>query len=639
MFQFPTSPNTLVTRQIECVACREIFAITEDIAALRPERSGFWAMLPDQLANIRQRFDPRIGHAPIIPEARAGTQAAPHPILNERRSQRAHVNCPRCGADNRNWLHIVNPPPDANSFGRDTWWMRFGMAAVGAVLALLFGIVATLLLSQVGENNLQTLSMLLFVVAGVLLQTVAITLLWRRQRRFNIERKLDKTKSPWKLSPTTEVNLSFFMLFAILLPLLIYAIMPMTLNRVRPRLLPPLPDRIDQVLVSLPQTFNSASREDLVLIENSVTALEAVISQRDFDCQAGTLTTMIRNLEALRAGSSQNDILLLNTINSLRALRDSGPECRPELLDDAILNLQLLLSICGGTGPALPTPRPPGSNLIPPTGKGPAGKRVSTSATQINPTPTPTPIPQICTNTTVLSNILFQLIALQETPKPSGTSLQDRAKSALERSRLIALTSSNQRELNLIAGQVAIFEQVAGISLPAPRPINLDAILIWVFVVGSATIVAGFSAMSAVQSFLARIEPHLPRPIGFSVADMTRIAIRDLRRSLDMADETLQEIQWTTIRRQPNGGILLKGMFLPPENLESQDVYIRTQCCEAWTDQWARILKADVQFCRIPRLEVYPGRRRVMVELAEVEQFDRLFRGRPVEPREGLPVR
>lgn len=637
MFQFPTSPNTLVTRQIECVACREIFAITEDVAALRPERSGFWVMLPDQLANVRQRFDPQIGHVPVIPEARAGAQAAPHPILTERRSQRAHVNCPRCGTDNRNWLHIINPPPDANSFGRHTWYARFRTAVIGAVFALLLGMVSALVLDQAGENKLQTLAMLLFVFIGVFLQTVMITSLWRRQRLFNAEKKLNQTKSRWRLSPTTEVNLTFFTLLAVLLPLLIYAIMPMTLNQVRPRLLPPLPDRIDQVLVSLPDTFNNAPREDLVLLENSVVALEAIISQRDFDCQSSTLTTMIRNLEALRAGSNQNDILLLNTINSLRALRDSGPECRPELLNEAISNLQLLLSICGGTGPASPIPRPP-NQLIPPTGKGPAGKRLSVSVAQANPTATPAP--QICTNTTALSNILFQLIALQEPgpEMPLNPTLQERAKHALERSRLIALTSSNQDELNLIAGQVTNFEQVAGITFPRPRPINLDAILIWVFVVGSANIVAGFSAMSAVQSFLERIQPHLPRPIGFSIADMTRVAIRDLRRSLDMSDEALREIQWTTIKRQPNGGIWLRGMFLPPEELESKDVYIRTQCCEAWTDQWARVLEAEINFCRVPRLQVYPGRRAAEVNLAEVGEMDRLFRGQPAGPRERVNV-
>lgn len=638
MFQFPTSPNTLVTRQIECVSCREIFAITEDVAALRPERSGFWAMLPDQLANIRQRFDPRIGYAPVLPETRAGVQSAPHPILTERRSQRAHVNCPRCGTDNRNWLHITNPPPDANSFGRHTWWARFNLAAIGAAVALLLGIVATLVLDQAGDNKLQTLAMLAFVVIGVFLQTVVITSLWRKQRLFNAEKKLDQTKPAWRLSPTTETNLTFFLLFAVLLPLLIYAIMPLILNRVRPRLLPPLPDRIDQVLVSLPDTFNNASREDLVLLENSVVALEAVISQRDFDCQSGTLTTMIENLEALRLGRSQNDVLLLNSINSLRDLRDSGPECHTELLNEAISNLQLLIGICGGVGSVSPTPGPPGT-LIPPTGKGPAGKRLSASVAQVNPTATPTP--QICTNTTVLSNILFQLIALQqpEPETPLRPTLQERAKSALERSRLIALISSNQNELKLIAGQVANFEQVTGITLPKPRPVNLDAILIWVFVVGTANVVAGFAAMSAVQSFLERIQPHLPRPIGFSIAEMTRVAIRDLRRTLDMSDEALREIQWTSIKRQPNGGVLLKGVFLPPVELESKDVYIRTQCCQAWTDQWARVLDAEINFCRIPRLEVYPGRRAMETDLVEVGEMDRLFRVRPAEPREQMPVR
>ncbi|MBK7176724.1 MAG: hypothetical protein IPH82_05985 [Chloroflexi bacterium] len=64
MFQFPSPPDTLVTRQVECVCCRELFTVAEDVVNLTPGLSEFWRMSPDQYTDIRQRFDPSANHNP-----------------------------------------------------------------------------------------------------------------------------------------------------------------------------------------------------------------------------------------------------------------------------------------------------------------------------------------------------------------------------------------------------------------------------------------------------------------------------------------------------------------------------------------------------------------------------------------------
>jgi hypothetical protein len=636
MFQFPSSPNTLVTRQIECVCCREIFTITEDIAAPEPRRSALWRLLPDQYEDIRQRYDPRIGRKPIIPEARAGAQAEPPPEPRKSASHRPQIYCPRCGADNRNWLHIINPPPGEASFGQNRWWARFPTAGWGALGAFLIGCLGVLLVDQAGQSKGQSALLLVFVLIGVVLPTAVITSLWRVQRRANFETSLNREISILRrrISPTIQASTILFMMIAVFVPLFIYVMMPGAISWVRSQRQPGLATRIDRTLVALPQTVSNASQEDMVLLENSVMTIEMILSERAFDCQSGTLTTMIRNLEALRANSANDayNVLFLSAINSLSHLRDSGPECRPELIQNAIVTIRALVDC---TGPECPSEPPRIITFLPVCGVAETNQSTTSAITTSTTNRPQTNAPLDCYYL-LLNNMLLQLNGLNK-PAPNMP-LYDRAKYALEQSRWLALTSSNKSELALIDKQVAIIEQVrSGRAVDGRSSNALESLMTWFFVVGIANLVAAFSAMGAVQVFVGRIDLNLPRPIGFSVADMTRVAIRDLRRSLDMGDEALHMVQWTGVNRERNGGIVIRGIFLPPEEAQNQDgLYVKTQCCEARTDIWARILEADVQFCRIPKLAVYPGRRGSGVG-QDIDELDILFRRQQAE-RHQQPV-
>ncbi|MBK8935254.1 MAG: DUF4199 domain-containing protein [Chloroflexi bacterium] len=644
MFQFPSPPDTLVTRQVECVCCRELFTVAEDVVNLTPGLSEFWRMSPDQYTDIRQRFDPRIGRKPIIPETRAEPQSKPHPILHQRRGQRAHINCPRCGADNRNWVHITTPPIYSPAFGLDRVWARFPTAVWGLIAAGIIIFAGVLLASQTSQSRSQTVLLLIFALIGAVIPFFVITGMWQKQRIYNLERKHNQSRL---FAPALSAGLSIFFIIVVFLPLFIYFLMPTAINKLKPA--PTLEDRIDTVLVSLAPAVFNASAQDQILLDNATVTLQAILDENQFDCQSASFSAMITTLEAMLSSnnSSAYDLLLLQAINNLHALRDSGPECRPELLQTAIFSLQALLNTCGvGGRPPLVvvTPTPPITTL-PGTGKGVTNKRAPEKITEAPKAQTTTFWP--C-NFSLLSGMIFQLKALQEAP-PLASSY-DKARHALEGSRWLALTSKNRVELDLISKQVGIFEKViSGGSAGNGRASNLTAVRIWVLVIGSSNLVATLLAIAAVNGFIEKINRHLPRPIGHSIANMTKVVIYDLRRALDIPDEALQHIEWTHVNRNLDGGIELKGVFLPPDRQDTNPslAYIRTQCYSVCTNYWARIIHADVQFCRIPKLPVYPGESRMRMERAsegqvdsrqDTDEYQKLFRGRIAEPKEGASV-
>jgi len=602
-----------------------VFTVSEDrVAETRP--TNFWRMSTDRYADIEQRYDARIARKSVIPESRTAAQAEPHPIQHISRSQRALINCPRCGADNRNWIHIITPPPNAPSARQNGWQNRFPLAIIGLVVGILIVCIGALIVRESSQSTGQTLALLIVVsIGGVIVPVVAITGLWYPQRHHAIEAAQDRTLSWWeRISPVARTGAMFFVVFVIVVPFFIYGLMPWMMNRLRPR--SSLEDRIDQVLVSLDSTFNTASRQDVVLLENATTTLQSVLSERDFDCRTESISTMIHSLEALEGTTNEEayNALLLNAIGSLRVLQTSGAQCRPDLVHNAIVNLQALME-CHDPACTL--------FFLPTCGKGRLNKPASSPPAQV--TATPMPGSRDC-YVSLLTNMISELSVLDDPPVTG--SLYVKAKHALEGSRFLALTSANQKEQELIDKQVKVFEKVGGLNTNGRSP-DLHAIQRWVLIAGVANLVATAFAAAAVDGFIGRINRHLPAPIGSSIATMSRVVMRDLRHALDIPDESLRTIQWTAVTRSRNGGIKLEGIFLQPnEPDDATSNYVRTQCCYVCTDQWARVIEAEIRYCRIPKLPVHPGRRPESASGTAVitqDDIQDLFLGRPAIPRQG----
>lgn len=630
MFQFPSSPDTLVTRQIECVSCREIFTISEDYAMLESTASEYWRMAPDQYADINLRYHPQKGRKPTIPETRTEPDYEPSPILAQRRSQRAHINCPRCGTDNRNWMHIINPPRGA-SFGRNSWWERFRTAYWGAFLAAILAVggLGVALLFQ------QTLSyvILLMVITflGIYFSVQLITNNWNKQRIHGIVRQQNQTLSfMQRLPPATRTGLVIFIILALFIPFFLYILMPGVMDLLIPEL--PLEIKINQAIANWDTTFQQATPEDLLLFENTAYALQTMVDEHTFECKAATLTPMIVNLEALQNNSADStyDLLLLTAIGNLKALRDSNAECRPEMILATMLSLKALADFCQPTSTFTLHQNP---IYFLPTG----GKESSTqSLASTSSTGKTGSANSIYCNNVPIQQMLFALNTLIEPPVPGSS--YDQTKHALESISLLALTTQNSKELAAIEEKIDLFNEVAeSAGEPSERLRRLTSILIWVTVVGLTTFVAAAFALMAVNSFITTVNLNIPRSIGFSIANMSRVVTRDLRHSLDIADNVLNQIQWVQVTRNNNGGLSMKGIIAPEIDPETQTGnYRMAQCCTVSTDLWARIEEAEIKFCRVPNLPT-PSQPRDLDNSDNIE-IERLFRGEPSPTREHEPV-
>ncbi len=101
---FPQNPRTLTVRQLECVRCREVFTIAEDSPSRSVPRTNFWQVPQDQYSLTPLRYVKDREQVGVVPEVRS--QPIEHISANQDWGQNYHLNCPRCGADNRNWLFV-----------------------------------------------------------------------------------------------------------------------------------------------------------------------------------------------------------------------------------------------------------------------------------------------------------------------------------------------------------------------------------------------------------------------------------------------------------------------------------------------------------------------------------------------------
>ena len=104
MIHLPQPPSTFTTLQIPCVACNEVFTIAE--AYQTP--NGQWRLPADHNPSVQMRYEGNLTRQPI----HSVTRADPEINLDSFSQQQddTYINCPRCGADNRNWLQINGPP-------------------------------------------------------------------------------------------------------------------------------------------------------------------------------------------------------------------------------------------------------------------------------------------------------------------------------------------------------------------------------------------------------------------------------------------------------------------------------------------------------------------------------------------------
>lgn len=118
MIELPSLPKSYTTRQIACVSCGETFAVTEEYVQINHEAINGrgarerWRIAPDNNPVTKLRFQDDRQQRPILPPARAAPdEALPRSYVDVQPDNHDNfINCPRCGADNRNWAQILTRP-------------------------------------------------------------------------------------------------------------------------------------------------------------------------------------------------------------------------------------------------------------------------------------------------------------------------------------------------------------------------------------------------------------------------------------------------------------------------------------------------------------------------------------------------
>lgn len=222
MSQFPALPQTLVTRQVECVACRELFVVSEaQLGVLTKPR-----IVVNGLTSTPLRYQSDRKQAPIAPQSRSEPFIPYEPYEQTNERDYIHINCPRCGTDNRNWIKIRY----SNGFPI--------MDSVSSVLIAItsFFVVIAILGAAFSEFNsddsagFQASLMLMILVAGAL-PFVFIPGSWKAWRIFRYERPLKLHHSFWKnIAPPFKQAITLLGIIAFGLPLLIFVLYPVGIN-------------------------------------------------------------------------------------------------------------------------------------------------------------------------------------------------------------------------------------------------------------------------------------------------------------------------------------------------------------------------------------------------------------------------
>ena len=280
MLPLPELPQTYTTLQIPCVACNEAFTIAE--AFVTP--TGEWRLPPDRHPTVQLRYEENRTRQPIRSPSRS------EPEINDGqfdgKKSDTYVNCPRCGADNRNWLKIIGPPPSPTGCalkfflpsGAIHWQQRFP-AAFLSILVACFLAPITLIMALAVQNSVAWA----FIIAGVVILAAIFTAVdltsdWQALRFDNHIRSVLSYKRRSREAYLWWRGFLIIILLSFLIPLVFFQMAPRAF-----RLLNTILNPTPQTAVQLGQTRLAQLDEsyDPFVIE----AIEAAL-QRIEDIQA-----------------------------------------------------------------------------------------------------------------------------------------------------------------------------------------------------------------------------------------------------------------------------------------------------------------------------------------------------------------
>ncbi|MCP5097078.1 MAG: hypothetical protein GY943_16135 [Chloroflexi bacterium] len=224
MNQFPAFPQTLITRQIECISCREIFTVSEDFPSPDDSPSPEWLATSTIFSNTQLRFLEDRNQQRVTPEPRT------HPNQPRRGNSSyrhlIHINCPRCGTDNRNWLEIING--DAARKGYEKYPIQYAIIAFSCIVLT---IRAFLKIQAAGYPLHYLLALIACIILAAIIPFTKTIAKWRVIRENNYFRKINTPPSvTQKIDPSLKSSLSSLSIYVLLIPFVFFLLMPLAFD-------------------------------------------------------------------------------------------------------------------------------------------------------------------------------------------------------------------------------------------------------------------------------------------------------------------------------------------------------------------------------------------------------------------------
>lgn len=574
MLNLPDPPATLVTRSLHCVSCREQFTVSQQ-NPVAGQRAGSWRIMPDHYPDIPLRYQPNSHRRPIFPE----TRAAPEETVEEYAVGPAEIICPRCGADNRNWLRITTDSTP--------WHQRFRLAGIAIPLAIIYTlIIATLFFTDplILDNVAWPLRLatIIFILASGLLTSWLPTQDWTAVRdNLNKSRYLPGNKRPF--IPTKTLILALILIAGI--PAIFFAAIP-KLIEITPDLISPPANRntvgrISSLLDTLtPAQIDQASDGQRANLLAAAYGMQTAVNAKQTACNTLPVQDAITTLDNLQNETvAQRQQIIPQIIRRLNdySLSETTAYCRTELLESAVAQLIRLETIerSGSTGD---------------------------SCTQSGNT-------QACYAEIIRTLILQLEQMLPNDTFPENLSLHEQLLLSLQNARSFQLNTPDSATETMIKEQLLLLEAFVKREADVIT-ISKVFFINWFVFVGIAAAVGTLFGYLATEEYAKRANRQLPAPIYATVANMTRVVIWEARRALEIR-RNLNEIQWLQAIRNPDGGITLIGLERDTPDYDNQtnnlSDKVRAQKYHIVSDLLGHIESVTVQDVLVKRSLAGPG--------------------------------
>lgn len=226
VFNRPDFPDVYTTRNITCVSCNENFVVTEGHQAEWRVSANVPNTVNLHYEDNRQRRTvlPAPTKPPSNPEQRIGAgrpiDFTPYPI-----------NCPRCGADNRNWLRLQEDGELPFFRQWQLWQRRYHAVFSTLLIAILFALIPLALRSQLEISRLQAVVLAISIVVATALFINDVAPKWKELRKDRYDAEI------FPKSRRFEVNLwlrglVWLLMATVIFPILFFKIGPATIQKI-----------------------------------------------------------------------------------------------------------------------------------------------------------------------------------------------------------------------------------------------------------------------------------------------------------------------------------------------------------------------------------------------------------------------